>query len=231
MAALSKTDLTKRLTVGDRVMQSFRATSGTAGNATEWIATGLSDIDAVVGMVPTGTTAVSGSENTPAQATGTVTFTGVPTADDTVTIDGIVYTFKASPSAANEVDIGGDADTNGANLAKAINRTGTPGTEYGADTAAHPTVEASNSSGTVTITARDPGTVGNGVTLAESADNTTVSGANLTGGTDGAAQDVGWNIVKNAQGTGVAADTNLGDLGVEFTEASVVFEVTVIGRP
>lgn len=38
------------------------------------------------------------------------------------------------------------------------------------------------------------------------------------------------NFVKNAQGTGVAENTNRGDLGVE-SSAAIEFEVTVIGRP
>lgn len=37
------------------------------------------------------------------------------------------------------------------------------------------------------------------------------------------------NFVKNAQGTGVAEGTNLGDLGVEGNSADT-FEVTVLGR-
>ena len=48
-----------------------------------------------------------------------------PTADDTVVIAGVTFTFKASPSATWEVDLGGDVDTTRANLAALIN---TPGT-------------------------------------------------------------------------------------------------------
>lgn len=43
------------------------------------------------------------------------------TADDTVTVAGVAFTFKASPSAAGEVDIGGSADATRALLAAAIN--------------------------------------------------------------------------------------------------------------
>lgn len=45
------------------------------------------------------------------------------TADDTVTVAGVTFTFKASPSAAGEVDIAGSADATRALLAAAINNT------------------------------------------------------------------------------------------------------------
>lgn len=50
-----------------------------------------------------------------------------PTADDTIVVNGVTFTFKAAPSAAGEVDLGADVDATRANLALAINGTGTPG--------------------------------------------------------------------------------------------------------
>lgn len=44
-----------------------------------------------------------------------------PTADDTVTINGVTWTFKASPAAAGEVDIAGSAAASVDNLVAAIN--------------------------------------------------------------------------------------------------------------
>lgn len=52
------------------------------------------------------------------------------TADDTVTIGGVVFTFKASPASAGEVDIGGSVDVTRANLAAAINGGAGAGTAY-----------------------------------------------------------------------------------------------------
>lgn len=46
-----------------------------------------------------------------------------PTADDTFTIAGVTWTFKASPSAAGEIDIGADADATRVLIAAAINNT------------------------------------------------------------------------------------------------------------
>jgi len=44
-----------------------------------------------------------------------------PTADDTIVIQGVTFTFKAVPSAAGEVDLGSDVDATRANLAALIN--------------------------------------------------------------------------------------------------------------
>lgn len=52
------------------------------------------------------------------------------TADDTVTIAGVTFTFKASPSAAGEVDLGADDEVSRANLAAAINGGAGAGTAY-----------------------------------------------------------------------------------------------------
>lgn len=54
-----------------------------------------------------------------------------PSADDTVTIEGVVFTFKASPAAAGEVDIGGSLAVTLDNLVAAINNSGTgDGSDY-----------------------------------------------------------------------------------------------------
>lgn len=42
-------------------------------------------------------------------------------ADDTFTVEGVTFTFKAAPAAAGEVDLGADAETSLSNLAAAIN--------------------------------------------------------------------------------------------------------------
>lgn len=52
------------------------------------------------------------------------------TANDTVSIAGVTFTFVASPSVAGHVDIGADADGSRANLAAAINAGAGAGTAY-----------------------------------------------------------------------------------------------------
>ena len=104
-------------------------------------------------------------------ASGTVVFTGLPTANDTITVNAVVYTFKASAATATEITIGADATGTASNAASKITLN---------DTA----VSAVPVAGTLTISAANTGEYGNAITLAESADNTTVSGATLTGGID-----------------------------------------------
>lgn len=53
-----------------------------------------------------------------------------PTANDTVTIAGVTFTFVASPTTAGHVDIGNDAATSRANLAAAVNGGAGAGTAY-----------------------------------------------------------------------------------------------------
>jgi hypothetical protein len=54
MAVLTHTELTARLPVGDRVMQSYSIAAAGDNAADEWIATGLTHIEAVVGCAPIG---------------------------------------------------------------------------------------------------------------------------------------------------------------------------------
>lgn len=224
MAALTPTELTKRLPLGDRMVKTIRATTGSAGAADEWIVTGLSDIDAILGVN------IIGQSGVPAAATGTVTFIATdPTDEDTITVDGIVYTIQDGTLADYDVDMSTTEATMAANFAAAINRDDVQGsTAYSTNIAAHPTVRASVAGAVVTLTARVPGSGGNAITLAESSTGATVSGANLTGGSDSPSSVV---FRKNAQGTGQAEDSSLGDLAVESAAASVTFEVTVLGRP
>jgi hypothetical protein len=112
------------------------------------------------------------ADYTPAvKATGSVTFTGLPVADETVTINGQVYVFKAAAVGALEVTIGADADETGTNFAAKVNANSI-------------VVTAINTAGVVALEAISGGTGGNAITLAEAATNTTVSGATLTGGVD-----------------------------------------------
>lgn len=96
------------------------ATAGAAGNAiatTETLTNG-----AFGGAV------LSGGADAVA-ADGTLTFTGVPTADETVTIGDITYTFVAALTGeAYEVLIGGDIEETRDNLLEAIGDVGTQAT-------------------------------------------------------------------------------------------------------
>jgi phage tail sheath gpL-like len=112
------------------------------------------------------------AKDAPVAATGTVAFTGLPTADETLTVCNTVFTAKASASTSVQFTIGADATAAGANLAAKIN--------------AHPTVSqyvtASAATGTVTLTAAVPGVIGNALQLSEALSNATVTA--FSGGTE-----------------------------------------------
>lgn len=109
-------------------------------------------------------------------ASGTVTFAGQPSANDTITINSRVWTFVASGATQYQVNIGG---TLAATLANFIS-------QYNASklsTANISNITATATSTVITFTADWGGLWGNLITLAKSGTNLTVSGANLAGGT------------------------------------------------
>ena len=59
-------------------------------------------------------------------ATTSLNFATNPTANDTVTINGVMFTFKATPANPGEVDLWASVSATAANLVAAINWTGTP---------------------------------------------------------------------------------------------------------
>lgn len=65
------------------------------------------------------------SENLTAEVTHVV---DVATADEYVTLEGVTFTAKATPSAAGEFDVAGSVDAQGQIMEDMINGTGTPGT-------------------------------------------------------------------------------------------------------
>jgi hypothetical protein len=56
MAVLTVTEPVKRLCVGDKILKTFRTSALGTASAVEWISTGLSWIDAVIGIAVIGTT-------------------------------------------------------------------------------------------------------------------------------------------------------------------------------
>lgn len=111
------------------------------------------------------------------QATGTGTFTGAATADQTMNIGGTVFTAKASPDeAANQYLVSGTVALGAASLARAINlSTGLAGI-----------VTATSALGVVTITAVQPGVSGNAIqTVDVDTANYTFAQVKLATGSDG----------------------------------------------
>lgn len=112
------------------------------------------------------------------QATGLVTFTGAPTADETVTIGNVVFTAKDSGATGNQFNIGGSVTATALNLATAIN----------ASANLTGKITASPNLGVVTLTSVVPGLIGNALALSESMSNTTVTA--FASGTDGTAYNM-----------------------------------------
>jgi hypothetical protein len=110
------------------------------------------------------------------------TFTDEPSAADTVTINGVAFTARASAAVANEFNLvsGGtapaDAAGNATALAASINASVTAKIKN--------IIKASAALGVVTLTCLVPGAIGNLCTLAESMDNFTVDNATFENGTE-----------------------------------------------
>lgn len=112
----------------------------------------------------------------PVQASGTITCASVAN-NDTIIIGGLTFTAKTSPSGSVEFTRGVSDTADAADLAAKIN--------------AHATlslvVSAAAASGVVTLTALQPGVVGNFIATRQGVGSTmTCAAAALTGGTGGA---------------------------------------------
>lgn len=106
-------------------------------------------------------------------ATGTITFTGVGSADETVTINGHVITLKAAGAAGAQINIGATATETAQNLKTYIN--------------AHPDetgVKASGDAAAITVTALVPGSDGNAIATTETSAAASWGAATLAGGSD-----------------------------------------------
>ena len=126
-------------------------------------------------------------------ASGTITVTTQPTANQTIVIAGVTVTFKATGTAKlidNEVDLGTAAANTAANLAAFINAS------YSLKGIVTATVAAS----VVTVTAVYKGVDGNAITISNgTATGTTMSGATLTGGAEPTSASI-------TSGTGIGTD-------------------------
>lgn len=125
-----------------------------------------------------------------AKASGTITLGSNPSANDTVVINGETYTFKASGTGVRDVVIGADATATAAALVAKLQLANAPTKTRSASYVA--------AAGVVTVTYDEVGVDGNAFTLAKTGTAVTVSGATLTGGTDGTGKRV---VVPTGVGT------------------------------
>jgi hypothetical protein len=87
--------------------------------------------------------------------------------NDTLTIGDVVYTFKDTPAAANDIDVKPSAAAQAVAIGNAINADGTAGA-YGTGTVFHPLVSAIVIGSTVYLTARTAGTNANSLAVSTS---------------------------------------------------------------
>jgi hypothetical protein len=130
-----------------------------------------------------------GCSGVPGTATGALTYTALPVAATTVTINAQVYTWRAaltSPAVANEVLIGPSVAGSLVYLAAAINGGVGSGTTYSSNTVANTGVTASCSQSVLTVTAILSGTAGNSIATTTTSGTGSWGAATLAGGTAGA---------------------------------------------
>jgi hypothetical protein len=122
-------------------------------------------------------------------ASRTITFTGQPSAAETITFNGTAVTFRATATLPNEVTIGATtADTVG-NLIEFINTTNySPFIEVAATL---------DTTGLIITLRHYPGPVGNSYTLTEAATNVAVSGSPLSGSSGTLYQKYGFEGIVN----------------------------------
>lgn len=104
-----------------------------------------------------------------------------PSEGQTFTIGSIVYTFRATLSAAYDVKIGASASATNLNLYNAIGDTGTPGTDYGIGTVAHPDVEQVSQGGGI-LNFKSNGNSDVHIDVSTNATSATLTATRLPGG-------------------------------------------------
>jgi hypothetical protein len=118
-------------------------------------------------------------------ASGTLTFSGLPANNETVTVGLKVYRFVNTLAQENDVQIGGTIAECVANLVGAINYTGELGVAMHEDTLPNYEAMAADDSPEVAILAGTKGESGNSIVFEETIANATITGTGfLLGGLD-----------------------------------------------
>lgn len=156
---------------------------------------GLYGTPVAAGAVPTVCEDGNGKAKTAAtMATLVISFSGLPSADQAVTVAGISFVAKASGATGNQFNIGADATATATNLRNAINASATNATKpTGVIAATAPLrniVNACSSGGVVTVYTRIGGSEWNSVVETSTLANCTLT--QWSGGADGA-----WGYIRN----------------------------------
>lgn len=129
---------------------------------------------------------------TETSATGSITFSGLPVDQETLTVGDETYKFVSSLSgAAFEVLIGSDSDGSADNLYNALKATSSEaGISFGNDTEANRHAAPEISGSVITLTANSPGLSGEYTVLSGSVSNVSLSA--FSGARDGGSQRLSW---------------------------------------
>jgi hypothetical protein len=118
-----------------------------------------------------------------------ITFTGLPSDGEAITIAGVTFTAKSSGASGNQFNVVTDATTCATNLKNAINASSTnavkPVGEIAATAPLKNIVNATSSAGVVTVYARQGSAAWNSVTETENLTNASIT-SQWSGGADGA---------------------------------------------
>lgn len=126
--------------------------------------------------------------------TTTLTLSGNAVADETITVGGVTYTFKAAVTntVPNQIKIGAAATNTLDNIKDAINCTSSvavPGTDYSQATKRNPVVTAGAKNATTVVIAAAETNVAGATATTETMTNGAFTGANLSAGTAGIVAD------------------------------------------
>ena len=120
------------------------------------------------------------------QAKGTLTITVNPSNNDTFTIGTRTYRFRTTLQQADDIKLGTSLNSTIRSASRAINRTGTPGTDYHLDTIKNLQVSSySSGSRFFALAALAPGPAGNSIATTETGSNMSFASATLTEGAGG----------------------------------------------
>lgn len=107
-------------------------------------------------------------------ATGTFTLTKNLTTNDKIVLGQRTYIVKETPTTINDINLGADQTATISNIVKAVNASGTEGTNYYTGTLQPPGITATASSTTlITFTAKLKGAIGNNFECREVTDGGT----------------------------------------------------------
>jgi hypothetical protein len=131
------------------------------------------------------------------KAFGTITFTTNATVADALVVNGVTFAFVTAITGNNQILLGATAGATRDNALTVLKASANP--------LVNTATYAANSTAAITATFKTSGTAGNSFTLAKTGSAITLSGATLTGGTNGTGRrvevsaGVGLSLYANAQ--------------------------------